>query len=189
MEIGINEMWKEIEKIVKGLTKAQLLGLGVYSAKLVLPILRKYIPEESAFDVITEKAERILNKVSPSTEFEDFMRMQLAANELAEIYELKREEIFSRIPEGAGSYIAEGLVEAVYAFTGICDSRVIDGTQLNSVIRATHCIAAGEAIGDLDWTRANLDKARAIGQAASESVLNKIVDKANEITGVNFGYI
>lgn len=181
-----NKMWGKIEKIVKGSTKTQLLELGVYSAKLVLPILRRYIPEEGISDVIAEKAERILNKVSPDTEFEDFMRMQLAANELLEIYELKCKEIFPRIPEGAGIYIAEGLVEAVYAFTGICDSRVIDGTQLNSVLRATHCIASGKAIGDLDWTRANLDMAYAAGFVACKDVLNKIIDKASEITGVNY---
>jgi hypothetical protein len=176
---------EEIEKIINELTKTQLLELGVYSAKLVLPILKKHIPEENVSDVITEKAERILNKVSPDTGFEDFMRMQLAASELKGIYEFKRKEILSRVPERMRSYIAEGLIEAVYAFTGICDSRVIDGTQLDSVLRAVYCVAAGEAIGDLDWTRANLDMAFAKGKLAADGVLEKIINKADEIKGRN----
>jgi hypothetical protein len=172
---------EEIEKIINELTKTQLLELGVYSAKLVLLILEKYIPGESVFGVITEKAERILNKVSPDTEFEDFMRMQLAASELKGIYEFKCKEILLRVPEGASCYIAEGLIEAVYAFTGICDSRVIDGTQLSSVLRAAYCVAAGEAIGDLDWTEANLDMVFAKGKFAADEVLEKIINKADEI--------
>lgn len=180
------ETRETIEKILKGSTKTQLLELGVYSAELVLPILRKYIPEEDVSNVIIEKAKRILSKVSPDTEFEDFMRMQLAASELKEFYELNKEELFSCMPEGQVCKIAEGLIEAVYAFTGICDSRVIDGTQLNSVLRATHLVAAGEAIGDLDWTRANLDMAYAAGFVARKDVFNKIIDKASEITGVNY---
>jgi hypothetical protein len=169
----------EIEKIINELTETQLLELGVYSAKLVLPILKKYIPEES--DVITEKAERILSKVSPDTGFEDFTRMQLAASELKGIYEFKCEEILLRVPEGMRGYIVEGLIEAVYAFTGICDSRVTDGTQLSSVLRAAHCVAAGEAIGDLDWTKANLDMVFAKGKFAADEVLEKIINKADEI--------
>jgi len=176
---------EEIKKIVNELTKTQLLELGVYSAKLVLPILEKYIPGESVFDVITEKAERILSKVSPDTEFEDFMRMQLAASELKGIHESKREEILSRVPEGMRSYIAEGLIAAVYAFMGICDSRVIDGTQLHSVLGATYCVAAGEAIGDLDWTKVNLDMAHDTGHSAVNEVLGKIISKASEILGRN----
>jgi hypothetical protein len=176
---------EKIEKIINELTKSQLLELGVYSAKLVLPILKKYIPEENVSDVITEKAERILSKVSPDTVFEDFMRMQFAASKFKEIYESKCEEVLLRIPESARSYVGEGLIEAVYAFTGICDSRVIDGTQLHSVLRAVYCVTAGKAIGDLDWTKANLDMAFTKGKLAADGVLEKIINKADEIKGRN----